>query len=184
MKTLSILSRWTRLRIPVAVVASLVAVTTLAHAKYSRTGDATVEFTASGPAGMKIVGTTHELAVSETEKDLLITVPLRNLDTKIELRNKHMREKYLEVDKYPNAELHVPKDALTKEASNKHVAGQLTIHGTTKPTQFTYSSKADGSVTGALHLVITDFGIAQPGYAGVTVKPDVDVNVTFHVTEN
>jgi polyisoprenoid-binding protein YceI len=158
-----------------------------AHAGLSRIGDAQVQFTASGPAGMSIVGTTSELQVTETDNEVVVTVPLKNLDTKIDLRNKHMREKYLEIDKYPNAELRVAKDAITKGATSRQANGLLTIHGKTKPTAFTYSSKADGAATGvsgSLRLNIKDFGITQPGYAGITVKPDVDVAVSFRVNGN
>lgn len=163
------------------------AITAAAHAGLARSGDAQVQFTASGPAGMSIVGTTSDLQVAETDKEIVVTVPLKNLDTKIELRNKHMREKYLEVDKYPNAELRVAKDSIQKTATSAQATGQLTIHGQTKPTKFTYTTKPGGggtAVTGAVHVNMKDFGIAQPGYAGITVKPDVDVTVTFRVTEN
>jgi polyisoprenoid-binding protein YceI len=173
-------------RIAFVLAASMFAVTAVAHAKMSRAGDAQVQFTASGPAGMSIVGTTGDLLVTETDKDLVLTVPLKNLDTKIELRNRHMREKYLEVDKYPNAELRVAKDAVQKATSSGKANGVLTIHGQSKPVAFTYSSKQDGnatSVSGSVHVNMKDFGIAQPGYAGITVKPDVDVAVSFRVTD-
>lgn len=154
-----------------------------AHAAMTRTGAARVQFTASGPAGMSIVGTTSELSVSETDKDVVITVPLKTLDTKIELRNKHMREKYLETDKYPNAELRVSKDGLNRTGASAHANGQLTIHGQTKPVSVTYVAKADGNVNGAVHLNIKDFGIQQPGYSGISVKPDIDVSVNFRIAQ-
>lgn len=172
----------TRFLLALAASAPLV-VTAVAHASLARAGDAQVQFTASGPAGMSIVGTTNELQVSETDSDIVITVPLKNLDTKIDLRNKHMREKYLEVEKYPNAELHVQKGAIQKGGASQ-ATGQLTLHGKTKPTTFSYTAKQDGNVSGALHVNIKDFDITQPGYAGISVKPDVDVTVAFRVTGN
>jgi len=163
--------------------AAVLTITAFAHAKLARTGDAQVQFTASGPAGMSIVGTTNELQVNETDNEVVIVVPLKSLDTKIDLRNKHMREKYLEVDKYPNAELHVEKSAIQRTGAPSQATGQLTIHGKTKATPFNYTAKQDGNVAGTLHVNIKDFGITQPGYAGVTVKPDIDVNVTFRVND-
>lgn len=153
----------------------------VAHARLSRVGAAQVQFTASGPAGMSIVGTSNELHVSATEKEIVITVPLAKLDTKIELRNKHMREKYLEVDKYPTAELRVARDGIQKNATSSKANGTLSLHGKSRPTSFTYTSKADGAVSGAVHVDMKDFGITQPGYAGITVKPGVDVTVAFRV---
>lgn len=170
-------------RIPTAVAASILVLSAVAQARLSRAGDAQVQFTANGPAGLRIVGTTGELVVSETEKEVVLTVPLKGLDTKIDLRNKHMREKYLEVDKYPNAELRVAKDAVQRNTPSGKATGVLTLHGQSKPMSFTYSTRPDGSVTGAVRVNMKDFGITQPGYAGVTVKPDVDVNVSFRVTD-
>lgn len=162
---------------------ALVALT--AHAKLARSGDAQVSFSATGPAGLSIVGTTSELAVAETEQDVIVTVPLKNLDTKIELRNKHMRDKYLEVAKYPNAELRVAKTAVQSPSGN--ATGQLSLHGQTRPVTFSYTTKPDGAATGvtsSFHMNMNDFGIEKPGYAGISVKPEVDVNVSFRVTKD
>jgi len=167
-----------------ALSGAALTITAVAHAKLGRTGDAQVQFTASGPAGMSIVGTTSDLTVSETDTEYVIVVPLKNLDTKIELRNKHMREKYLEVDKYPNAELHVEKSGIQRTGAAAQANGQLTIHGKTKASPFSYTAKPDGSVTGSVHVNMKDFGITQPGYAGITVKPEVDVTVAFRVAEH
>jgi polyisoprenoid-binding protein YceI len=167
-----------------ATVSSLSLIAIVAHAKVTRAGDAQVSFTATGPAGLSIVGTTSELAIAENDQEVVVTVPLKNLDTKIDLRNRHMRDKYLEVGKYPNAELHVPKGAV--QGSGGTANGQLTLHGQTKPIAFSYTTKADGpatNVNGKLRLNMQDFGIEKPGYAGVSVKPDVDVNVSFRVTK-
>jgi len=168
---------------PLAAIA--LTVTAAAHAAIARSGDASVTFNASGPAGLTIVGTTSELAVAETEQDVVVTVPLRNLDTKIDLRNKHMRDKYLEVGKFPNAELRVAKAAV--QAASGKATGSFTLHGQTRPVTFSYATKPEGGatgVTGNLRLNIFDFGIEKPGYAGVTVKPDVDVTVAFRVNKS
>jgi polyisoprenoid-binding protein YceI len=167
----------------------LMSASAVSHAAFSRTGDAQISFTALGPAGMKIIGTTSELSVSEANQELVVVVPLRNLDTKISLRNKHMREKYLEVDKYPNAELRVRRSALRIPSGapvSAKAEGTLTLHGRSKVTPFTYVAKTEGdriAVSGELHVNMTDFGIAQPGYSGISVKPDVDVQVSFHVQD-
>ncbi len=160
---------------------TLLAVAVAADAKLARSGDAKVEFTASGPAGMTIVGTTNELSVSETDSEIVITVPLGNIKTGIALRDDHTR-KYLETSKFPNAELRVNKDAVKSPAGQ--ATGQLTIHGKTKPTPVKYSQKPDGNVSGSMHVNMTEFGIEQPGYAGIKVKPEVDINVSFRVTGN
>lgn len=166
-------------------VATILLSALVAEAKLARSGDAQVSFRASGPGGLAIVGTTPELTVAEAGDDVIVTVPLRSLDTKIELRNKHMREKYLEVAKYPNAELRVAKAAV--QASSGKATGQLTIHGQTKPVTFSYATKpasAATDVTSSFRIDILEFGIEKPTYAGIGVRPEVDVTVAFHVTKD
>ena len=157
---------------------------------YSASGTPDVQFTASGPAGLQIIGKTHDLSLREDGAQLVVRVPLANLDTGISLRNKHMREKYLEVERYPNAELTVARGALQvpeSGAAEGTADGSFTLHGVTKPAKFTYKvSRVAPSrlhVSGALHVNFTEHGISVPSYLGITVKPDVDVQVSFDAAE-
>ena len=171
-----------------ATAALFIAVTTsvVADAKLTRTGPARVAFHADGPAGMKIVGTTSELDVDDRGAEMVIKVPLRNLTTGIALRDHHMRDKYLQVATYPDAVLTVPRSAVrfpaAKGTSSGDATGAMAIHGRTKNVRFHYTiADAGGSyrVAGTTHLNIRDFGIAVPSYLGITVKPDIDVEVEF-----
>lgn len=172
-----------RMFLVVAPLALLVA-PALAEAALSEARDATVKFHASGPAGLKIEGVTHDFAVREAGPEVRFTVPLANLDTGIALRNKHMREKYLEVAKYPNAELAVKRSALPAvgdgATANAQVDGAMTIHGVTKPVKVTVRASRAGqrfTVHGETPLDIRDYGIHVPSYLGVTVKPEIRVEV-------
>ena len=69
-----------------AVVALGLGLSTHAQAAITGCTDCHVNFLASGPAGMKIEGTTNELTVADQGDNLLITVPLANLTTGIGLR--------------------------------------------------------------------------------------------------
>lgn len=178
------LSRW---MVPFVFTLSL---PTLALAALTRAGDASAVFVAVGPAGLKIEGKTSELDVAEADGKVKVGVPLANLDTGITLRNKHMREKYLEVAKFPRAELVVEKNALKIPADGAEVTGTttgwMTIHGQTKSVSFQYTARLSGgtyAVTGSTHLNINDFGIGVPSYLGVTVKPEIDVNVRFSAVD-
>lgn len=170
---------------------ALVAFAGLAEAKLARTADkADVRFLATGPGGLKIDGSTNTLTIVDDGQLLKIFVPLNTLDTKIDLRNKHMREKYLQTEQYPNAELQVARSALkfpTAGASTSGDApGTLTIHNTSRPVTFHYEAKADGTVldvTGSIRLKMTDYGVTEPCYLGVCVKPDVDITVHFRATD-
>jgi polyisoprenoid-binding protein YceI len=159
-----------------------------AHAALSTASDAHVGFEATGPGGMKIDGTTADLTVADDGANITITVPLANLSTGISLRDKHMKEKYLEVPKYPSAILTIPRAGLKVphpgEQAAADVAGTVQIHGQTRPTTVHYDAKGDGAAVtahGAFRVNMNDFGISVPVYLGVTVKPDVDVSATFKV---
>ncbi len=163
----------------------------VAHAALSLTSDAHVSFQASGPAGMKIEGSTTELSVRDDLVNIVITVPLANLTTGIGLRDHHMKEKYLEVQKFPSAVLTVARGALKWPANDREavadIPGTMQLHGQTHPVTVHYEAKGDGSslkATGSLRVDMNDFGIVVPSYLGVTVKPDVDVTASFRVTEN
>ncbi len=162
----------------------------VADAALERTGTPSVVFTALGPAGLKIEGKTSELEVAEAAAAVKVTVPLANLDTGISLRNRHMREKYLEVGKFPNAELLVQRSALKLPAAGADVSavadGQITIHGQTKPVSFRYQARRAGEtyeVQGTMHVEMNEFGVSVPSYLGVTVKPGVDIAVKFSVVD-
>ncbi|WP_394829147.1 YceI family protein [Pendulispora albinea] len=159
----------------------------VADAKLARTSEpAVVHFNASGPAGLKIVGTTSELNTEGDENVIKIVVPLANLTTGIALRDKHMREKYLQVQSYPNATLEVQRSAIKFPAAGAEVSGDapgtLTIHGQSRQTTARYTARKNGdtfAVKGTLHVNVRDFGIEIPSYLGVTVKPDIDIDVQF-----
>jgi polyisoprenoid-binding protein YceI len=170
-----------------ALTLALCGISAVGFAALSAPSDAKVGFEATGPAGLKIDGATGDLAVADSGGNVVLTVPLGNLTTGIGLRDKHMREKYLEVPKYPSAVLTVPRSALKLAPSGKvegDVQGTVQLHGQTKAVPVHYDATADGqgfAAHGKFRINMGDFGITVPTYLGVTVKPDVDVTASFHV---
>lgn len=175
-----------RMMLSLTVCAAL-AVTVAAEAKLTSTGSSSVEFKAVGPGGLKINGKSNVVQVADDDKTITVTVPLGNLDTGIGMRNTHMKDKYLEVSKYPNAVLSVTKPGAGYPAGGSGEAtGTMTLHGVSKPVKFHYDVKKEGAeyaVSGTVRINITDFKIEQPSFAGATVKPDVDVAVSFRAKE-
>jgi polyisoprenoid-binding protein YceI len=176
----------------IAVLASLCALTfaSVAAAKLARTGGASASFRAVGPGGTHIEGKTSELQLADDGTNVTVTVPLGNLRTGIDLRDRHMKEKYLEVDKFPTATLTVARGSLklpTADAEVKDSAqGTMTLHGVSKPVTFRYGAKLEDGVNavhGSVRVNMKEFGIEVPSYLGVTVKPDVDVSVRFKATD-
>lgn len=174
----------------VVAVAAIASLSTLADAALTVSGGAKASFVAVGPAGMKIEGTTADVTTQDDGSTVKVVVDLRKLDTGMSLRDKHMREKYLEVGTYPTAVLAVPRASLQfpadGAASSGDVPAKLTLHGTTKDVKFHYTAK-NGSgiygVTGNFAVNMNDYGIEVPSYLGVTVKPDVNVTASFSAAD-
>ncbi len=145
-----------------------------------------VTFDAKGPAGFNLEGKTSEVSVSETAGSVRVSVGLATLDTGIDLRNRHMREKYLEVQKYPSAVLVVDRSTLRLPDDGRDSSGAangtMTIHGQSHPVSFEYKvhrARDAFDVTGTVHVNMNAYGIQVPSYLGITVKPDVDIAAAF-----
>ena len=98
------------------------------------------------------------------------------------MRNQHMKEKYLEVGKFPKADLALTGLKVTPEELKtdftKTFSGILSLHGVSKEVtgQFTWSA-AKREVSAQFELKVSDFSIDVPKYLGVTVSEKVDVQV-------
>jgi hypothetical protein len=144
-------------------------------------GERQVSFKAVGPGGLGIEGKGNDISVKEQGDVIVATVGLNSLATGIDLRDKHMKEKYLETSKYPHAVFTVERSKL-KIPGETDVDGKLQLHGVTKTVKVHYSasgSDAQATFTGTSHLNMKDFNIEVPSYLGVTVKPDVTVAFKF-----
>ena len=131
-------------------------------------------------------------ASRSTALDGSLAVDLHTLDTGISLRNEHLRQQYLEVDKAPeygqavltNIELQgVNRDAPQGKGS---FTGSLALHGVTKPVSGPLEVRKEGSglqVKASFPVRLADYAISEPRYLGVGVKDTVQVNVTFSVTQ-
>jgi polyisoprenoid-binding protein YceI len=174
-----------------AVLGVAVCAAATASAAFGKDGGSTVSFTAIGPAGLRIVGTTPDLSVADDGQQVEIKVPLANLTTGIGLRDSHMRDKYLQVGTYPDARLVVPRAALQLPADGADGdatgTGMMTLHGQSRPIAFHYKLSRRGqkiAVTGDMPVNMNNFGITTPGYLGLSVKPDVTVSVQFSVSDH
>jgi polyisoprenoid-binding protein YceI len=113
---------------------------------------------------------------------------LKTLDTGIEMRNSHMKEKYLEVGKFPNADFVIteinlpnplPSGDFSKDAPFK---GKLTLHGVTSDVSgIAKINKSGATLTGNVQFdtTVKSFNIDLPSFAGITMADDVKVEVEF-----
>lgn len=106
-----------------------------------------------------------------------VKIPLNTLKTGIELRDKHMKEKYLETQTHPDAEL--------IEASGKggKGRGKLKLHGIEKEVSGTYKIVGGKELEAEFPIKLSDYGITGIKYMGVGVKDEVKITVTLPVTK-
>lgn len=164
-------------------IVTLSALTTVAtaDAAWSSSGERRASFKALGPGGLAIEGKGNDVTVKDQGNEIAVIVGLNQMKTGIDLRDRHMREKYLETNKYPKATFTVEKSKV-KLPGGSEVEGTLQLHGVTKPIKVKYDAKGTDQslhVQGTARLNMKDFGIQVPSYLGVTVKPDVTVSVQF-----
>lgn len=155
-----------------------------------------VEFLAIGrPSALKIRGTNAkpEGKVTFKEKGMegTILLNLENFETGMSLRDRHMKEKYLETGKedFKNAQLtlskvELPKDYWKNPSQFKtSFVGKLLLHGVEKEIsgEMEIGSASKESIQGQARfsIVLTDFGIAIPSFSGITVAEKVDIEVNY-----
>lgn len=151
---------------------------------------AAVQFTGIGPGGFKMVGKTAALSLVQDDKALTVVVALADLTTGIALRDKHMREKYLEVAKFPDVRLAVPLASLPNPAAGASATGELkgtlSLHGKQREIPFKYEASCTAAnvctAKGSFTINIKEFDIVVPSYLGITLKPDVVVEAQFEGT--
>jgi polyisoprenoid-binding protein YceI len=115
-----------------------------------------------------------------------LTVDLATIDTGIDLRNRHLREKYLEVAK-PGFDKAVLSDIRLSDANGESFEGKsgftgtLRLHGVSRPLTGTAEIHREGTavrVVATFAILLTDFGIEPPEYMGVGVGSKLGVRVT------
>jgi polyisoprenoid-binding protein YceI len=122
-----------------------------------------------------------------------LAVDLRSVDTGIDLRNEHLREKYLEVDKGAGYDQAVLSDVTLQgvnadtPAGKGSFTGSLMLHGVKKTVTGPVEIRQAGTVwrvRASFPVHLPDYNIDKPRYLGVGVKDTVQVSVTFTATQS
>jgi len=159
-----------------------------------------IEFLAIGrPSALKIRGKIKEdsapakplegkWVLKESAITGQVSLKLSVLDTGIALRDRHMKEKYLETEKFPTAhftlsKLSLPADFPEKLTNVKDLPfeADLKLHGRSKLVRGVAEVGQDGSkleLTLHFKVLVTDFGIEIPSYLGIKVADEVTVKAT------
>lgn len=119
-----------------------------------------------------------------------LAVDLTTLDSGIGLRNTHMRENYLEVNKGDPFRRAILKDIVlggdpaTMSGATTFTA-TLLVHGVERPVRGQARLSRQGNavrVEASFPVVLADHGIAKPRYLGVGVRDEVQVKVRFQAS--
>jgi polyisoprenoid-binding protein YceI len=130
--------------------------------------------------GAHVAGTAH-LADGKVSGEFDVVID--ELKTGIDLRDEHMKEKYLKAKEFPKAHLVLDKAAVApKGKTTVPFTGKLTLKGVEKPVEGELTvdldeASAKGQAT--FDLKLSDFAIDIPVYLGVTVAEKVAVAVDF-----
>lgn len=179
-----------RFAMSLALAANLLTSAAMASVKLEASPDSSATFEATGkPALLKIQGKGAKVegAVDVDGKNAKgeFKIDLAQFTTGIETRDEHMKEKYLEVQKYPKATLKIESVSLPdgwtpgSEVKDASFKGLLTVKDVTKPIEGKVSvgsgnlaSKAD------FEMKLTDYpAIGVPSFKGITVADSVKVHV-------
>lgn len=154
-------------------------------------GKSQVEFEGTGkPSMLKIHGTSDRnlegfFVFDGKKMSGKAAFNLESLDTGIELRNEHMKNRYLEIAKFPKAELEIKEMKLNQEFNPKSFKvegpfrGMLQLHGVSHPVNGKIALKAEEGeleIDCGYSLSIADFKIQRPSYAGISMTDDVKVS--------
>lgn len=105
------------------------------------------------------------------------TLELSQLNTGIDLRDEHMKEKYLETKKYPQAKLVIEKLAVPEsfEVNDQEFSGILALHGKEAPVKGIFTMTKERIVEAEFKIKLTDYGIEIPEYMGIKIAETVNV---------
>ena len=159
-------------------------------------GSSSAEFLAIGrPSALKIRGTKGKpegkLTIEEEKIQGELLLNLSEFETGIGMRDRHMKEKYLEVEKndFKVAKLKIISVSLPltfwKSPSKQKTSfkGLLKLHGVEKEIagdiDITDATKDSLSGSANFTIALPDFGITIPSFSGITVAEKVDVEVKF-----
>ena len=145
-----------------------------------------ITFLAKGkPALISIKGEGDGATAVLKEKDQILTgeisFQLKSLKTGIELRDDHLKNKYLEVDKYPTATLKISDLKLPANLNDIFsFQGTLSLHGIDQPVEGIVSVTSDSKsqkLSADFKIKLSQFKIEIPSFKGITVAEEVQVKV-------
>jgi polyisoprenoid-binding protein YceI len=177
------------------ILALMTFISSFSSAAPFKVTEAKVEFLAlATPGALKIAG--KQASNSTLKTDIKIesnkvtgssTIQMDSFSTGIGLRDKHMKENYLESSKFPDSSFTYKKLALPKDITGENIPfeGTLKLHGIEKPITGLLKTEKKNSALILEHffkIKTSDFGISTPKYMGVVMGEEVEIKVTLEGT--
>lgn len=115
-----------------------------------------------------------------------LAVDLRTLKTGIGMRDRHMRDNYLEVEKAPGFDTATIEGIQIEKLDGKTTFnGTLVLHGERRPISgsATLARKGGGySVEAEFPVRVSEFNIPKPSYLGVGVQDQIRIKISMTVS--
>lgn len=123
------------------------------------------------------------------KNELYFEVDLRTIDTGIGLRNRHMRENYLQTDRFPMTSFKgsiVYVDKISENEIKVTLDGAMFIHGVTKPLKVNANMfPVDGGyrVKAYFEVQLTDYNIEVPKLMFMKISNTMKLVLDFYIKE-
>lgn len=118
--------------------------------------------------------------------DGALSVDLRTLKTGIGMRDRHMRDNYLEVEKAPGFDTATIEDIQIEKLDGKtSFNGTLVLHGERKPISGSATIARQGGgyrIEAEFPVKVSEFNIPKPSYLGVGVQDQIRIKIALTVT--
>jgi len=133
-----------------------------------------------------VTGTIVADPANPAASNVQVTINIDSLDTGVSLRNKEMRERYLQTDKFGTATFKSisvtgPASIAPNQPAEISVTGDMTLHGVTKrmtiPVRVVLIPEGRIHATSNFKIHMPDFGINVPHTILVTVNDEVPVRL-------
>lgn len=122
-----------------------------------------------------------------SDNEIYFEVDLNTLDTGIGLRNRHMRENYLETDKYQYTYFNGKFISISKTSDGNYsikVSGLMFIHGKTNPIEVggILEKTDDGfHISSSFEIKLTDYNIDVPEMMFMKIDETMKIELNFNI---
>ncbi len=137
-----------------------------------------------GKSGAPCQGTIDPAAPGKGQ----FTMKLDQLDTGIVLRNKHLKETYLQVQTYPEAKITLNKiEDFAEQTAGKRAGkasnfgGEMTLKTTTRAIDDGVYQIDKNRLKATFSMAFPDYGMEQPAFMGIKVVDRIQIQVEMDI---